>query len=170
MKRNGTYALNFHAPALVGRQLTYLHGQQFAGRYVALCFLPYAGVLSAEIIDGHSEQFDRVDATLLIVGSGPGPLHRLWTDQSEKPWTPVLVDPCGRLHRSFGVAVTEFPGRCHTFVIDRVGILRLRVSHDFVNGDMEALRKIVGLTQPRTIDPSGIGKVIASVKSECLQS
>jgi hypothetical protein len=34
-------------------------------------------------------------------------------------------------------------------MIDRKGILRLRVAHDFVDRDMEMLRKIVRLTDLR---------------------
>ena len=42
--------------------------------------------------------------------------------------------------------------RCHTFLIDRKGILRLRVTHDFVDRDMETLCKIVGMTDIRKAD------------------
>jgi len=51
MKRNGTQALDFHGPALVERHLTYLHGQQFMGRVVTLCFLSDNEGLSALAID-----------------------------------------------------------------------------------------------------------------------
>lgn len=169
MKRNGMYVLNFQSPALVGGRLTYLHGEQFAGRVVALCFLPYAGILSADAIDRHAARFQQIGATLLIVSSGARPLHRLWIDQSEKPWTPVLADPCGRLQRSFSVAVTHFAPRCHTFVIDRGGILRLRMSHDFVDGDLDTLCKIVGLSQSHVADCETIGEVTADLTAECLR-
>jgi len=150
MKRNGMYALDFHSPALVGGDLTYLCGTRYVNRVVALCFLPYFGLLSTEEIDRHATRFDEVGATLLIVSSGVRPLHRLWVGQPGKPSTPVLSDLCGRLHRSFGVAAAaERSARCHTFMIDRKGILRLRVAHDFVDRDMEMLRKIVGLTDIR---------------------
>jgi alkyl hydroperoxide reductase subunit AhpC len=170
MKRNGTYALDFHVPALVGKQLSYLHGRQLMGRLVALCFLPYAGLLSVDEIDRHAARFQQVGATLLIVSSGARPLHQLWIDQPEKPWTPVLADPGGQLHRSFDVAYTQSSSRCRTFVIDRQGILRLRVSHDFVGGDLEALRKIVGLNQRHPTDPAAAGTATADFKAECLQS
>jgi peroxiredoxin len=146
MKRNGMHALDFHGPALVEGHLTYLRGTRYVNRIVALCFLPYAGLLSADEIDRHAAQFEEVGATLLIVSSGVRPLDRLWIGQPVKPNTPVLADLCGRLHRSFGVAAVERTARCHTFMIDRSGILRLRVTHDFVDRDLKTLRKIVGLT------------------------
>jgi hypothetical protein len=149
MKCNGMFALDIHGPALVGGALTYLRGTRYRNRVVALCFLPYAGLLSAGEIDRHAVRFDEVGATLLIVSAGARPLHRLWLGQSEKPKTPVWTDLCGRLCRSFGVAVTEPSARCHTFMIDRKGILRLRVAHEFVDRDLEMLRKIVGLTDIR---------------------
>jgi alkyl hydroperoxide reductase subunit AhpC len=149
MKRNGMHALGFHGPALMGGDLTYLRGTQYVNRVVALCFLPYVGLLPVDEIDRHAAQFDEVGATLLIVSSGVHPLDRLWIWQQDKTNTPALEDFCGRLHRSFGVARAERSARCHTFMIDRKGILRLRVAHDFVDRDMETLRKIVGLTDIR---------------------
>lgn len=168
MKRNGMQVLDFHAPALVGRQLTYLSGKQFVGRLVALCFLPYTGYVAAEALDRHAERFQRIDATLLIVSSGVRPFHRLWIDYWEKPWLPVLVDPCGRLHRSFGVAVAEPSPRCHTFVIDREGILRLRVTHDFVDGDLEVLRKIMGVDPIQAADRAAGGENATDITTKCL--
>jgi alkyl hydroperoxide reductase subunit AhpC len=149
MKRNGMHALDFQGPALVGGHITYLRGMRYVNKVVALCFLPYVGLLSAGEIDRHAARFGEVGATLLIVSSGVHPLHRLWIGQPFKPNTPIFTDISGRLHRSFGVTVTERSARCHTFMIDRKGILRLRVAHDFVDRDMEMLRKIVGLTDIR---------------------
>ncbi len=149
MKRNGMHALDFHGPALVGGDLIYLSGTRYLNRVVALCFLPHTGLLSSGEIDRHAARFDEIGATLLIVNSGVHPLHRLWIGQPDKPNTPVLEDVCGRLHRLFGVAARERSERCHTFMIDRSGILRLRVTHDFVYNDLETLRKIVGLTDIR---------------------
>jgi alkyl hydroperoxide reductase subunit AhpC len=146
MKRNGMHALDFHGPALVEGHLTYLRGTHYVNRVVALCFLPYVGLLSADEIDPHAARFEAVGATLLIVSSVARPLDRLWIGQPVKPNTPVLADLFGRLHRLFGVAAAERSARCHTFMIDQKGILRLRVTHDFVDRDLETLRKIVGLT------------------------
>lgn len=162
MKRNGMFALDIHGPALVGGALTYLRGTRYRNRVVALCFLPYAGLLSAGEIDRHAVRFDEVGATLLIVSSGARPLHRLWIRQPDKPNTPILTDLCGRLRRSFGVAVTEPSARCHTFMIDRKGILRLRVAHEFVEKDLEALRKIVGLTDIRRANYGSNHEVVMS--------
>jgi alkyl hydroperoxide reductase subunit AhpC len=107
--------------------------------------VPYVSLLPAEEIERHAARLDEVGATLLIVSSAVRSLDRLWLWHPDKPNTPVLADLCGRLHRSFGVAV-ERSVRCHTFLIDRKGILRLRVTHDFVDRDMETLCKIVGMT------------------------
>lgn len=152
MKRNGMRALDFHGPALVGGGVTYLRGTRYVNRVVALCFLPYVSLMPAEEIDRHTARLDEVGATLLIVSSGVRSLDRLWLWHPDKPNTPVLADLCGRLHRSFGVAATERSARCHTFLIDRKGILRLRVTHHFVDRDMETLCKIVGLTDIRKAD------------------
>lgn len=164
MKRNGTYALDFQVPALVGRQLSYLCGRQLVGRVVALCFPQDPERLSAPALDRHAARFQRMDAALLIVSADARPLHRWGDDQSAQPWTSVLADPCGRLHRSFGVASTESSPRCRTFVIDRAGILRLRLSHDFVDGDLEALWDLL---QP--IDRAVAGKATTAIKTECQQ-
>jgi peroxiredoxin len=167
MKRNGMYALDFHGPALVGGDLTYLGGARYLNRVVALCFLPHAGLLSAGEIDRHAAQFNEVGATLLIVNSGVHPLHRLWIGQPDKPNTPVLEDACGRLHRLFGVAMRERSARCHTFMIERSGILRLRVTHDFVDNDLETLRKIAGSTNIRSAAAEPDHEVIPN-KADCV--
>ena len=143
MKRQGMRALDFRAPALMGGELTYLRGTRYVNRVVALCFLPAARFVSAEMIERHTQRFEELNATLLIVDSGAHPLHRWWTDEREKPSTRVLTDLCGRLHRYFGVVDAEPLQRCHTFIIDRTGILRLRVSHDFVEHDMTVLRGLI---------------------------
>lgn len=147
MKRNGTRALNFQGPALVEGELTYLHAARYADRVVALCFLPYIGLVSAEMIDRQAERFQGIEAALVIVASGARPLHRVWIGHREKPLAPVLADPCGRLHRLFGVAVADPARRCHTFVIDRTGVLRLRVSHDFMEHDLTVLRELIHASQ-----------------------
>ena len=143
MKCNGMGVLDFHTPALVRRQFTYLSGRQFIGQLVALCFLPYAGLVAAHRLDHYGRQFQQIDTTLLIAISGPRPFHRLWISPTEKPSTTLLADPCGRLHRRFGVGSIEAAPHCRTFVIDQDGILRLRVTHDFVDGDLDALRNIL---------------------------
>lgn len=152
MKRNGMRALGFQGPALVGGHLTYLHGACYVNKVVALCFLPYPGHVAATMIDSQARRFSDLGAAFLIVASGARPLHRLWVEQRDRPLTPVLADPCGRLHRFFGVAVTAPAQRCHTFVIDRTGILRLRVSHDFIEHDLTVLQELIGASQRAAAD------------------
>ncbi len=168
MKRHGMRALDFQGPALVGGALTYLHGTRYVGRVVALCFLPSAGQVRAALINRHAERFHEVDVALVMVASGARPLHRLWIGQRDKPLTPVLADPCGRLHWSFGVAVAGPAQRCHTFVIDRTGILRLRVSHDFVELDLAVLRGIVGSSHPLAASRLERDEAPAETRGACL--
>ena len=149
MNRNGMPISKFHGPALVGGVLAYFRGMRYVNKVVALCFLPYAGRLSGHMIDRQAQRFEDVDAALLIVASGPVPLHQLWVGQRDKPATPILADPCGRLHRSFAVAVQEPAQQCQTFVIDRTGVVRLRVSHDFVEHDLATLLEVIGSPQSR---------------------
>jgi alkyl hydroperoxide reductase subunit AhpC len=152
MKRNGMPALDFHGPALAGGEVTYLHGTHYVNRVVALCFVPYVSFLPAEEVDRQAARLEEVGATLLVVSSGVRSLDRLLLWHPDKPITPVLADLCGRLHRSFGVMAAKRSARCHTFLIDRKGILRLRVTHDFVDRDMKTLCKIVELTDIHKAD------------------
>ena len=142
MRRNKTIMLNFRAPALVNRRLTYLSGMQCLGYVTVVCFLPYLRVMAAEKIDGIAEGFLRAGVRFLIVATGAGPLHCAWSDHEQMPRTPVLGDPCGRLHRSFGVE-SEPLSRCRTFVIDGAGILRLQFMHDFTDHAVAAIRQLV---------------------------
>ncbi|BCA56635.1 peroxiredoxin [Nitrospira sp. KM1] len=168
MKQNGSYVLNFRGPALVGQQLTFVHGKQFEGRTMALCFLPYAGLIAPDKADHASEQFEFVGTTLVIVVSGAYPMHRLWSPHSEKPRTTILADPCGRLHRSFGVMDSQPSSRCRTFLIDREGILRLRVTHDFIEQDLEAIRTIAGLSHHPSLRGNGTTEPACNVHMEYL--
>lgn len=152
MKQNGMYALDFHGPALMHGDLAYLHARQYVDRIVALCFLPDVSCVSTKMIERQGRRFENADVTLLIVASGARPLHRMWIGQRSKPSTPVLADPCGRLHRLFGVATVEPARRCHTFVTDRMGVLRLCVSHDFVERDLTVLQNLIVSSQSYKTD------------------
>ena len=85
---------------------------------------------------------------LVIVSSGVRSLHRLWADEPAQPRTAVLGDLCGRLHRSFGVRMSKSSVWCHTFIIDGEGILRLRLTHHFVERDLDTLRQMTASKVP----------------------
>ena len=168
MKHNGMHVLNFSEPALVRREFIYLRGKHLLGRLVALCFLPSRGQIAVDQMDRQAQRFQGIKVSLVLVGPGAHPLHQLWVGQVEKPWTAVMSDPCGRLHRSFGVAESVPTLRCHTFVIDQGGILRLRVTHDFVDRDLETLRRIIGLNQTHTYDNNGAQAPASDIKPDYL--
>ena len=143
MRRNKAIMLNLRAPALVNRKLTYLSGMQCLGHVTVVCFLPYLRGMAAERIDGIAENFCRAGVRFLIVASGEGPLHGAWSDHQQMPRTPILGDPCGRLHRSFDVVESEPLSRCRTFVIDGAGVLRLQFMDDFTDHALAAIRQLV---------------------------
>lgn len=143
MKRNGMHMLDFRVPAVVGTQLTYLDARRYLGQLVAICFLPHGELVVNETLHRQAERFQETQTALLLVSFGCL-FHRFRNHLSEKRWPPILADPCGRLHRSFGVAATEPSSRCHTFVVDRQGTRRLAVTHDFTESDLDLLRRIVG--------------------------
>ncbi|MBI4001572.1 MAG: redoxin domain-containing protein [Nitrospira defluvii] len=147
MKRIGAPSLNFRAPALVAGTLTYLGSTQFTGRWAAICFLPYLEIVEPDFVDRQANTLKQLDTTLLIVSSGTRPLHRVWIDHPTKPRTPLLYDPLGRLHRSFGVAVAQIPVRCQTFLIDRAGLLRFHLIHDFTDHGLGAIQEILTMSQ-----------------------
>lgn len=108
--------------------------------------------------------------TLVLVRSGGHPLHRWWVDPSDTPRTTMLADPGRRLHRSFGVTSAQVSLSCRTFVINRRGTLRLCVSHDFVDGDLDALRKIVESTQHHPSYSAAIGESARNATTACVRS
>lgn len=170
MKRIGAPSLNFRAPALVAGTLTYLGSTQFTGRWTALCFLPYVGIVEPDFLDHQANHLDRIDTTLLIVSSGARPLHRVWIDRPPKPRTPLLYDPLSRLHRSFGVAVAQMPVRCQTFLIDRSGILRFHLIHDFTDRGLGALHEIVTLSQAQDTSRFATRDTVADTREEVMNS
>jgi|CXWL01.1.fsa_nt_gi hypothetical protein len=76
MKRIGAPSLNFWIPALVHGQLASLDAKQFAGRWMALRFLPLWHTGRAAFLDHQADGLDQIDMTLLVVSSGVRPLHR----------------------------------------------------------------------------------------------
>jgi alkyl hydroperoxide reductase subunit AhpC len=157
---------NFQVPALVERDLIYLDSRQFAGRWIALCFLPYVGLVEAAFLDHKAEAFGQVGAALLIVCSGARPLQRLWSDRTVKPRTPLLADPLGRLHRSFGVPVNRMPARCQTFLIDPAGVVRFPLIHDFTERGLSVLHEVVVLSQAQ--DTGGLAARTCTLDSRKL--
>lgn len=147
MRHIGNPSPRFRAPALVEGQLAYLTSKQFTGRWTALCFLPYVGLVEPNFLDHQADRFRQIDTALLVVSSGARPLHRLWIDRPAKPRAPLLADPLGRLHRSFGVTVAQMPVRCQTFLIDRAGLLRFHLVHDFTDRGLCALQEILQMSQ-----------------------
>ena len=149
----GTYEANrrplaqFRTPALVDVRLTYLSSIQFIGHWIAVCFLPYVGIVKPNFLDRQADHLDRIDTTLLIVSSGTRPLHRLWFDRPTTPRTPLLYDPLNRLHRAFGVTPSQIQVRCQTFLIDRAGLLRFHLVHDFTDRGLAALQEILTMSQ-----------------------
>jgi peroxiredoxin (alkyl hydroperoxide reductase subunit C) len=170
MPHIGKPAPSFRAPALVAGQLTCLGSTQFTGRWTALCFLPYVGIVEPDFLDHQADNLDRIDTTLLIVSSGTRSLHRMWLDRLTTPRTPLLYDPLSRLHRSFGVAVTQIPVRCQTFLIDRAGLLRFHLIHDFTDRSLSTLQEIVTLSQSQDRGGVAATDTIADAREEVMNS
>lgn len=170
MKHIGDPMPRFRAPALVAGRLTYLDSAQLIGRWTALCFLPYVSIVEPAFLDHEADRFDRLDTTLLIISSGTRPLHRVWIDCQTKPRTPLLYDPLARLHRSFGIVPGQTPVRCRTFLIDRAGILRYHLVHDFTERGMSALHEIVTLSQTRDTGHIAAKDTIAEARKEIMNS
>lgn len=147
MKQIRLRATDLSGPALVEGGLAYLCGASYVKQTVALCFLPSEGHLLGETIDQQAQGFRDIDVALLIVAAAANPLHRLWMGREDKPRTSVLADVGGRLRRAFRVSGVGTLSRCHTIVIDQTGVLRLRISHDFVEHDLAMLRKIIEASQ-----------------------
>jgi alkyl hydroperoxide reductase subunit AhpC len=126
---------------LIEGRLVLLDSTQFAGRMVALCFLPYVSIVDPDFLDRQADDLDGIGTTLLIVSSGTRPLHRVWMDRQAKPCTPLLYDPLRRLHRAFGVPPVRMPVRCQTFLIDCWGFLRFHVIHDFTDRGLTLLQE-----------------------------
>lgn len=145
MSYHGRYVLDFQVPALVASDLKYFDGNSCRGRVVVLCFLPYPGVVPIEELDRRHAEFAASSVHLLIVASGARSLEDLWIGSPVRPQGCVLGDPCGRLHRAFRVPRTSASMRCLTFVTDPRGILRLRLTHDFRDPDLQTLRHIVSV-------------------------
>lgn len=166
----GKSAPSFRAPALVSGTLSYLDSTQFAGRWTTLCFLPYVGIVEPEFLDQQATNLDRIDTTLLIVSSGTRPLHRMWIGDTAKPRLPLLTDPLGRLHRSFGVTAAQLPARCQTFLIDRAGLLRFHLVHDFTDRGLGALHEIVTLSHAQDTGHVAARNTIADAREEVMNS
>lgn len=56
----------FRTPALVDGQLTYFGPAQFIGRWIAVYFLPYAGIVKPNFLGHDADCPDQIDTTLLF--------------------------------------------------------------------------------------------------------
>ncbi len=166
MREIGKISPGFRVPALVEGQFTYLDSKRYVGRWQALCFLPYPSLLDPACLDGQATLFEQLDTTLLIVNSGTRPLPLLWINCPVKPRTPVLADPLGRLHRFYGVTVAQMPARCHTFLVDRAGTLRLHLIHDFTDHGLSAVQEMVTLSQAQDTGSVAARNTIADRREE----
>lgn len=170
MQHIGKPAPSFRAPALVAGTLTYLDSTQFTGRWMALCFLPYVGIVKPDFLDHQADNLDRIDTTLLIVSSGTRPLHRVWLDHPTSRRTPLLYDPLSRLHWSFGVPPAQIPVRCQTFLIDRAGLLHFHLIHNFTERGLSALQEIVTFSQSQDTGGVAATNTIADAWEEVMNS
>lgn len=170
MQHIGKPAPSFRAPALVAGTLTYLGSTQFAGRWTALCFLPYVGIVEPDFLDHQADRLDRIGTTLLIVSSGTRSLHRMWLNRPTTPRTPLLYDPLGSLHRSFGVPPAQIPVRCQTFLINRAGLLRFHLIHDFTDRGLSALQEIITLSQSQATGGVAAMDTIVNAREEVMNS
>ncbi len=127
MRRIGERAPRFRVPALIGGALTYIDSAQFQGRWTALCFVPYVGLVETAFLDHQANTFAQINTVTVRI--------------------PLLTDPLGRLHRFFGVTVAQMPVRCQTFLIDPDGIIRFHLVHDLNGRGMDALLEIIGAGQ-----------------------
>ncbi|THI84814.1 MAG: hypothetical protein CAF41_011185 [Nitrospira sp. CG24A] len=137
----------FRTPALVDGQLTYFGPAQFIGRWIAVYFLPYAGIVKPNFLGHDADCLDQIDTTLLFVSSGTNPLHRIWLEHPTTSRTPLLYDPLSRRCRAFRVGLTQTPVRCQTFLIDCAGLLRFHLTQDFTDRGLAALQEILTLKQ-----------------------
>lgn len=170
MRRIGERAPRFRVPVLMNGTLVYMDSARFQGRWVALCFLPYVGLVETAFLDHQAERFAQIDTALFIVNSGTRPLHRLWIGGTAKPRILLLTDPLDRLHRSFGIAATHRPARCQTVLIDREGILRFHLIHDFNDRGLDALQEVVTLSRTQNTAGPPVRSLTAATGQEALQT
>jgi len=170
MQYIGKPAPIFRAPALVDGQFTYLGSMQFIGRWIAVCFLPYVGIVKPDFLDHHAAHLDQINTTHLIVSSGTRPLHRIWLDCPTTLNAPLLYGPLSRLHHTFRVALTQTPVRCQTFLINRVGLLRFHLIHDLTDYGLCALQEIVTLGQSQDTDGVAATDTIMDAREEVMNS
>ncbi len=161
---------SFRVPALIEGRLVFLDSTQFAGRWTALCFLPYVSIVKPAFLDRQADHLHRIDTTLLIVSSGTRPLHRVWIGHPIRLRTPLLYDPLCRLHRAFGAPPTQIPARCQTFLIDRDGILRFHLIHDFTDRGLAALHEIATMSQAQDTVGSAVSGLEADARPATLNA
>lgn len=84
------------------------------------------------------DELDSLDATVVVIGSGPVLSQKLATRWLRLPW-PVVRDPDRGVYRKYGLArALGLIQRSGTFVVDPDGILRY--AHGGLN-PYDALRK-----------------------------
>ena len=98
--------------------------------WLVLCGVSDVGVVEADFLDSHRDDFGRECARLLALCPNAPTFHTPWIRQTPYLRLPILADPLLGQHRLFNMVPKPLAGQCCSALIDPSGRLRFRLIHD----------------------------------------
>jgi len=155
--RIGKPAPNFKEAAVVGTEFKEVSLSDYKGRYVVLLFYPldFTFVCPTEIIAfaDRADEFKKLGAEVLALSVDSKYTHLAWVNTPRKEGgiagvkIPLVADITKKIHQDYDVLLEDGFGLRGLFLIDKNGILRVKVVHDRPIGRSvdEALRTLNAL-------------------------
>jgi hypothetical protein len=123
--RIGDKVLPFRVSILRNGDVQYVDSDHWKGQWWVLCFL--ATLSDSLFRPSQADNLTRLGFPLYIVAPESDPC--LSSIVSSEVGFTMLADPAGLVHRRFGVLRAR-RSKCHTFLLDPAGIVRVQLIHD----------------------------------------
>lgn len=143
----GRKSPSFRLPAWVNGDLTYADSDDFAGRWLALSFVPSLGLLEVLFLDRQRPRLSQLGTTWLIVPPHAWTFDHLPSGTLEAIRLCIGTDPLSRLHHAYGLPRVMAPGRCQSWLVDPDGIVRFQIVHDLNGRGLNALLELLEACQ-----------------------
>ncbi len=141
----------FRTPAFMQGTLTLFDLAGCHTRWLALCGIPNFGLVEANFLDRHHEDFGRESAMLLALCPNAPTFHAPWIRQTPYVRIPMLADPLSRLHRALNISPKALQGQCCSVLIDPSGVLKVRLIHDLNGRGINALKEALIANQHQPV-------------------
>lgn len=143
MVRIGQVVPRFPRTVVVSGDCRPLDALLLRERWIALCFPEQLNEAEMLRLNHYASLLSEAGAILLAALSD----DTLLAPRAKGYWrqlrVPVVVDPLGRLHRSYGIVLDGVDEKSSTFLIDPNHVLKHHLVHELNSWDMDAVHRLL---------------------------